>query len=126
LDKVPLDVELIYWDYYRTEEAHYLKNLDKHLQFNNPINFAGGVWKWIGFTPSNRFSQTAAYVQMKAITQKGIKHFMVTSWGDNGNEASAFSVLPSIAYYGYLTYFDSEVNDADRKSTRLNSSHVKI
>ena len=112
LDKVPSDVELIYWDYYRTEEAHYLKNLDKHLQFNNPINFAGGVWKWIGFTPSNRFSQTAAYVQMKAITQKGIKHFMVTSWGDNGNEASAFSVLPSIAYYGYLTYFDSEVNDA--------------
>ncbi|MBN3491167.1 beta-N-acetylhexosaminidase [Acholeplasma equirhinis] len=109
LDKVPSEVELLYWDYYKTDEAHYLKMLDKHLQFNNPVSFAGGAWKWIGFTPSNRFTQTAAYAQMSAISKKKVNHFMVTSWGDNGNEASAFSVLPSLAYYGYLSYLDSKL-----------------
>lgn len=45
---IPQDVELIYWDYYHGSPAVYDAMLGKHDRFSNPVQFVGGMWKWMG------------------------------------------------------------------------------
>lgn len=116
VDKIPKDVSLIYWDYYKTDKNIYDDMLKKHEAFDNPIMFAGGVWKWIGFTPDNRYSLVATKAAMEAVKARGIKDVIVTGWGDNGGEASQFSVLPSLAYYGATKYDHLTIDDQFKHS----------
>ncbi len=119
LDKVPANVSLVYWDYYHTDKAHYIQMIEKHQMFNNPIIFAGGSWKWIGFTPDNRFSLLANKASMAACIEKQIEKVIITSWGDNGAEASVFSVLPSMFYNGMAKYGHLEIDEAFKNVFKL-------
>ncbi len=116
INQVPKEVSLVYWDYYHTDVEHYEMMIEKHQQFNNPIVFAGGAWKWIGFTPDNRFSLKANEASMIACANKGVDSVIITSWGDNGAEASPFSILPSLAYNGVLKYGHNQVDNAFKHS----------
>lgn len=110
--EIPEGVELAYWDYYSTDEAHYGKMLDSHFALTSHITFAGGAWKWSGFTPNNHYSITIGKAAMTACKKKGISSVVITGWGDNGTEASQFSTLPALfadaneAYGGALTHED--------------------
>lgn len=119
IDQVPKEVSLVYWDYYHTDVDHYEKMIEKHQAFNNPIYFAGGAWKWIGFTPDNRFSLAANKASMVACANKGVDNVIITSWGDNGAEASPFSILPSLAYNGVLKYGHQEIDDAFKHTFKV-------
>ncbi|CDR30373.1 Beta-hexosaminidase [Acholeplasma oculi] len=116
LDAVPKEVGLIYWDYYHTEASHYINMIEKHQQFGNKVVFAGGAWKWIGFTPDNRFSLKANQASMKACIEKQVDEVIITAWGDNGAEASVYSILPSIIYNGLLKYGSDEVDSSVKVS----------
>lgn len=108
--KMP-DVDLVYWDYYHTEKAHYDFMADKHLELTDATVFAGGAWEWSGFTPHNKFSikcHTAAFASM---IEKGVRRAFVTMWGDNGNEASPFSVLPTLAHAAQMAYGNEDPAD---------------
>lgn len=89
-------VTLIYWDYYQTEEETYRQKMANHAPLGEQIAFAGGVWKWLGYTPDNHFSMTIAEAAYQACRKQGIQEVTVTAWGDNGGESSIFSVLPGI------------------------------
>lgn len=108
LGKIPKDVTLLYWDYYSFDYNRYDNMLKKHLSISQNVGFAGGAWKWTGFAPDNTYSIATMESSLKACRDNGIKSFLVTCWGDNGAEASIFSILPSIyycaenAYKGYL------------------------
>lgn len=109
--KVPKNLTLIYWDYYSLDSQLFTHMLDCHLKFNNPISFAGGAWKWYGFAPHNRFSVASTQMQLDVCADKGVDSIIVTSWGDNGGEASQFSTLSSMIYFAERGY-DKTVNDA--------------
>ncbi len=111
IDLVPPEVQLIYWDYYTTTEkqAMFAHMIDCHKQFkNNKIAFAGGVSKWYGFVPLNRFSITSTRMQMDICNAEGMSDIIVTAWGDAGGEASQFSIMPSLLYYAERTYMTEE------------------
>ncbi len=122
---VPKDIELIYWDYCSTDENHYDKYLKKHEVFDNNIAFATGAWKWLGFTPDNRYSLKSMEESSKACVKNKIKHYIVTGWGDNGAETSCFAVMPSVYYAGYSTYKGYELN-ADFKRAFNSFSGMKF
>ncbi len=104
--KVPSEVELVYWDYYSTDEALVNHMAECHKKFNNNIVFAGGAWKWDGWGTQNHYSLKATKVQLDACDKFGIDQIIVTAWGDNGGEASQFSVLASMLYYAERCYTD--------------------
>ena len=108
---VPEGIELIYWDYCSTSTEHYSQMMQKHAVFNNKIGFAGGAWKWLGFTPDNRYSFKAIQTSMLACEQNQIDHYIVTGWGDNGAEASCFATMPSVYYAGYAKYNDYKMDE---------------
>ncbi|SHO43042.1 beta-N-acetylhexosaminidase [Anaerocolumna xylanovorans] len=103
LPDIPEDVELVYWDYYSCKEEHYNGMLKKHLKLTDKIGFASGAWKWMGFAPYNSYSMEIGRTSIKACRDNGIKSVTITAWGDNGGEASHFSILPAL-------YADAEYN----------------
>ena len=102
--KVPEDVSLVYWDYYSEQESIYQAMMKSHKEFGKKIVFAGGAWKWVGFTPQNSFSMKIADLAAKACFDNEIEDVLVTCWGDNGAEASMFSVLPALSYWAELCW----------------------
>lgn len=126
LQYVPKDIELVYWDYYSRDYDHYKRNLEAHQKISDRIGFAAGAWKWTGFAPENGFSLVAGEKALKACVDKGVPNFLVTCWGDNGAEASAFSVLPTLFYYGELAYQYQERKDQEFQTMKQYSDYFKL
>ncbi len=100
LAKVPKNVTLVYWDYYSTEREKYVKQLDKHFMFDNEIAFAGGAWKWSGFTPSINHSWRVSQMVLEEVKARGVKQALATCWGDDGADCLSACILPVLALYG--------------------------
>ena len=100
---VPAGVQLIYWDYYHTEESAYKNMLDLHEMLVPDVAFAGGAWKWVGFAPLNNYSLAISKAALSAAKGR-VKDVLLTAWGDNGAEASVFSIMPVAAYYAQVCY----------------------
>jgi hypothetical protein len=126
LQHVPKDIELVYWDYYSRDYQHYAENLATHYRISDRIGFAAGAWKWTGFAPENSFSQVAGKEAMKACVEKGVNTFLVTCWGDNGAEASALSVLPTLFYYAELAYQYESLVDREFNIEKEYSEYFKL
>lgn len=109
-DLVPKNIELFYWDYYSRDYNHYERNIKNHYRITEKVGFAAGAWKWTGFAPDNGFSQTAGRNAIKACIRNHVSDFLVTCWGDNGAEASAFSVLPTLYLYAQEAYGSAEAD----------------
>jgi len=112
LKLVPPEVSLVYWDYYQTEQEAYTHNITRHNAFPNTVVFAGGAWRWQGYAPLNRHSILASRLALNACTEGGIKDVFVTAWGDNGNDASFFTVLPVLQLYAETGYADNVTDEA--------------
>lgn len=104
LSKVPKNVELIYWDYYSTDESRFDAMMQKHLRIGNDVQFAGGAWKWTGFLPDNEYAMRITLPAVRAARRNHIRTFFLTGWGDNGGECSVFAVLPALYYFSALNY----------------------
>ena len=96
MNRVPKNVDLIYWDYYGHEVEHYDCMMKHHNKFGNNIIFAGGLWTWRGLAPFNRYSLEATKAAFTACQNNGVKNVFLTMWGDNGGSCSPFSVMPSL------------------------------
>lgn len=114
---IPEELQIVYWDYYSTEEKRYNDNLKKQLPISNRLGFAGGAWKWTGFVPHNAYSILAGKASMKACKEHGIDSYTVTCWGDDGAEASCFSVLPAFFKDASVAYESSMSDMAFEKLT---------
>lgn len=109
--KIPKGVSLLYWDYYSETSDIYDRMMEKHKQLTKNIIFAGGAWKWMGFSPNNGFSQKLAKLAHPNCLRHGIDEVLLTSWGDNGSECSLFAVLPTLQYWAELCYADQADTD---------------
>jgi len=104
LEKVPKNVTLIYWDYYSTEQSKYKAQVEKHALFDNELAFAGGAWKWSGFTPAIDHSLRVSPMAFNEIAEKDVKYVLMTCWGDDGADCLSGCVLPVMALYGAYNY----------------------
>ena len=100
--KIPEDLELFAWDYYHSRVEDYDKLLDGFCRFRRKIMFAGGAWTWTSATAHNDFSLRSTRAAIDSCRKHGISDVLITMWGDNGGEASAFSLLPSLFYAAEL------------------------
>lgn len=95
---LPEGVDLVYWNYYFDKDKNYTKMLKVHKQLNEDCWFAGGAWSWLGFAPHNSLAMSTLKPSMNACRKTGVDKILITVWGDDGQECSHFSVLPSLFY----------------------------
>lgn len=101
---LPEEVSVIYWDYYSSDKARYDKMFALHKDLHDDVSFAGGAWRWTGATPNNTFSLKATETALTEAEKHNIKKVIATAWGDDGGEASVFSILPTLQLYSEMNY----------------------
>ncbi len=110
LERIPARVSMVYWDYYVTKQEIYDENMKKQAGLPNELIFAGGAWKWSGHAPCLYHSMEVSRMALDACRRFGVKKVFVTAWGDNGNEASFFSILPVVQLFAELG-FDPDITE---------------
>src|SRR5699024_11530900 len=73
---------------------------------------------WNGISPNYGKAFCCSRLALQACRQAGIQEVFATGWMDNGAETPIDAIYPGLAVFSFLCL--------DRKSTRLNSSHVSI
>ncbi|KAJ1957680.1 hypothetical protein GGI12_004957 [Dipsacomyces acuminosporus] len=109
VEGIPPDIDLVFWDYYHTLPEIYARKIQQHRELGCKSPWlAGAAWTWSRFWcylpfsfESNRASLTAAKSLMGRV-----QSFMLTIWGDEGNECDFFSSLPVLLYVANHAYTD--------------------
>ena len=113
--KLPENVTLVYWDYYSKDYNRYDQRLKLNKAFGTDVCFAGGAWTWKGFMPDNQFSLDTTEPALKACEDNDVKDVFFTVWGDDGNECSFFSILPSLMYGAELYRGNNDMDSIKKK-----------
>ena len=114
-EKIPDNVNLIYWDYYSTDKKHYDKQIKLNKSIKEDIWFAGGIWTWTGFAPHNGYSMRATTSAIKSCVQNGVQDVFLTMWGDDGAECSKFAALPALFYAAEYAKGNTKLSDIKAK-----------
>lgn len=85
--KIPDKISLMYWDYYNKNENHYIENFEKRKKLSDNLRFAGGAWKWVGYTPHNSKTEITMKASISASIKSNIDEYLITSWADDGSES---------------------------------------
>ncbi len=109
--RIPKNVELVYWDYYFTEEEHYEKQFSFHDQVKKTGWFAAGGWTWLGFVPHNRYAMKTSGPAVRVCRERGVRNFLMTLWGDDGGECGRLSTLPALWYAAELARGNEDLTE---------------
>lgn len=113
--KIPKNLSLVYWDYYHSDKQTYTCMIKGHKMLTDRVIFAGGAWRWSGFTPHNEFSLRTTKAAFQACIESGVREAVITMWGDDGAECSSFSVLPTLCYAACLAQGITAMADVKEK-----------
>ena len=114
VNKIPSNVDLVYWDYYHSYKMYYDAMFKSHIETGKNVWFAGGGWTWNGFAPLNKYTQQTMKSAMASVKEHGIENVLITMWGDDGKECSFYALLPSL--YAIRCYADGIENEEEIKS----------
>lgn len=98
------EAELVYWDYYHTDEAFYRTFIKKHQALKPDPIFAGGVWTWNGISPNYGKALATTEAAIAACKKEGVKETFLTMWGDNGAETPWVTALPVLQTFAEHSY----------------------
>ncbi|NWO14534.1 beta-N-acetylhexosaminidase [Virgibacillus sp.] len=98
------DVQLVYWDYYHTDQAFYQTFIKRHQVLKPNSVFAGGVWTWNGIAPNYGKAIQTTEAALTACKKEGVKEVFATMWGDNGAETPMTTALPMLQLFAKHTY----------------------
>ena len=110
-NNIPPEVGLVYWDYYNSDEEKYDKLFKIREKFNNKIIFAGGSWKWMGYSPNYSKTFVTSNAALKKCKERGIDEVFVTAWGDDGSEAPLNVILLGLILFAEHAYYDTVDNE---------------
>lgn len=105
---VPQGINLIYWDYYHEDEAHYERMINRHVGFNRELWFAGSTFTSYRFSADNDRGLRTMIPAFNVCVKKGVKTYCITQWGDDGGDSSMFSSLRSLMKMACLNYGESD------------------
>lgn len=102
--RIPAEVELIYWDYYHLDEAFYEDWIARHRAMGKEPIFAAGIWMWNRFWTALPHSFGTIRAGLAAARKNRLREVFVTAWGDDGTECDADSILPALQVFAEECY----------------------
>lgn len=107
-EKVPQEVQLVFWDYYHWEEKYYLDMIKIHNDFGFKPIMASMIW-----TPARLWydhGQTKKTVPpcINAAEQTNLDELIFTLWGDDGAYCDFDSALAGLAFSSAVAWKSSQ------------------
>lgn len=107
------DVDIMYWDYYHTEEEDYKILLDMHRKLGKHIMFSGGIWTWCGQLPNTKFTFDTMTPALNVALDEKLDDVWALTFGDDGNETSAFFAVPSLCLFSEKCFKGKDCTETD-------------
>ncbi|MDD7266550.1 MAG: family 20 glycosylhydrolase [Lachnospiraceae bacterium] len=99
---VPEGIGLMYWDYYNSSQEHYERRIQQRRRISDQVMFAGGAWRWTGYTPHHGKTLETTIASLQACKKHGVRTVIATSWSDDGCECPFFNCLFGLTLFGLL------------------------
>lgn len=112
IDAMP-DADMVFWDYYHTNNEFYKINIEKHKNFNRPVVFGGGIWTWDGFVPNYDHTYNTMKPAMEEVLRGGVPEVIVTIWSNDGCETSHMLALPQLSLFSEYCWKGEECTKDD-------------
>lgn len=96
------DVELVPWSYACYTAKPVKDRLDIIKKFKRPITFAATAWTHFNQLPCYNFANATMLSTAKAVAENGVENFMLTIWGDDGNQTNCYFALPQVLELAYF------------------------
>ena len=100
--KLPKEVELVYW-HYGEEPGCDEYMVEKHLELDRNIIYAGGLWSWNGHLPENNYAFDSTKKAVCACKKYGVREMMTTVWSTEPQ----YSVLLGLSFSAEMAYTDN-------------------
>ncbi len=102
---VPKDVHLVYWDYYHTNEQHYVERIRAHERLGGakPV-FAGGIWNWRAWALNYGLTFATTNAALSACKREGVREVIATLWGDDGTECDLEAAMLGLQLFAEHCY----------------------
>lgn len=104
VQQIPRQAELVYWDYYHTDEETYLKMIELHRKMGHEPLMASGAWTWSHLWYGQGITERAAGACVRACRTARLKEVFFTMWGDDGGYCEYDSALAGLAWAAELAY----------------------
>lgn len=124
LKAYPDNLTFVYWDYYHNTKQEYITQLKRRGKLK--VAFAGGIWKWGGFTPNYTKSFKDSLAAIEACYEYGVNELIVTAWGDDGAEAPLDCLLAGFALYGLNRFYNAKPQDTEHFCKLLADCNLKL
>lgn len=111
---VPEGIGLMYWDYYNNSQTHYEERIIQRRTICDQVMFAGGAWRWTGYTPHHEKTLQTSIAALNACKKHQVHTVITTSWADDGCECPIYNVLFGLTLYGLLDVAEYEEAEFDR------------
>ena len=103
LEKVPKDVQIIYWDYYNRRE-YYDKWIPEYKKLCDRLIFSGCSRNVRTFGSHHTRTFLTSRDALLSCKENGVREVLITVWGDDHRESSPFAVLPGIQLFAEQEY----------------------
>jgi N-acetyl-beta-hexosaminidase len=117
IPNIPLDIQMVYWDYYHNDEEFYRTFIKKHKDLGSTPVFAGGIWVWVGMGTNYARTFSDMGPALDACKKEGVKEVIATIWNDDGGENNYFSTLMGLQFFAEHGY--SKTLDMDKFKDRV-------
>jgi len=102
--KVPKNVDLVYWDYYTTDEEFYTEWIKRHRELGREPVMASGLWTWARFWYDHAKTAAAVNPCIRACKKAEVAEIFFTLWGDSVSYCEFDSAFAGMAYAADLCY----------------------
>ncbi len=107
---IPKETQLVYWDYYHTDEDFYREWIGRHRALGFEPVMGSGVWTWGRFVYSHVYTSQTALPCVRASLQEGLKEIFFTMWKDDGAAVDFDSALVGVLYAAQAAYNEGTVD----------------
>jgi hexosaminidase len=105
MEKIPKEVQLVYW-HYGEEPGCDGYMLDKHIDTERDVIFAGGLWTWSVHLPEINYAMKSTNEALLECKKRNIKEMITTIWSNDNSEMDPFASLLGIWYTAEHCYND--------------------
>jgi hexosaminidase len=108
---IPRASQLVYWDYYHTDEVFYREWIRRHRKMGFEPIMGSGVWSWGRFVYSHVYTEQTALPCVRACLAEGLQELFFTMWKDDGAAVDFDSSLAGVLYAAEAAYNGGVVDD---------------
>ncbi len=105
--RVPKGVTLNYWHYTLEDEATYHRDIRRFREFGFDPIVSPALWNWDRFWGLYDKARRTFEPLLRAAKREGVRRVLMTTWGDDGNEAPYRSNFPGLAQFAEHCFRDT-------------------